>query len=355
MGIKQAYQWAIRTCNAPNVGYSQNYRNQQTVNGITFYDCSSFINYSLLAGGYKTPSYAPKNNAFVTGNMGKELIRLGAKKLSVNTAWEAGDILVANNSSAQHTEMVYKGGLAGQGGTTMGAHTGKGALENQVSINSYVSTPTNPIQWDALYRFDGGGGGGIVVPEWIKSNNYLTKAEMENNAIIVYAYLSKNGWTLNAIAGILGNMESESNINPWLWEDLTVNYNKGYGLTQWTPATKYIDWAGTEWKNPDRELDRILWEANYNVQWFKNPNAPTPVPPISFKEFTQSLEPPETLANYFLWYYEHPAVTIQPARAQQAKYWYDFLLDIPIDPTGKKKKFPVWLMCRRPRYYIVRR
>ena len=49
--INKAYSWAIQTCNAPNVGYSNAYRNQQTVGGITYYDCSSFINYALLAGG----------------------------------------------------------------------------------------------------------------------------------------------------------------------------------------------------------------------------------------------------------------------------------------------------------------
>ena len=36
--IQTAYEWAIEKCNAPNIGYSQAYRNQRTVNGITYYD-----------------------------------------------------------------------------------------------------------------------------------------------------------------------------------------------------------------------------------------------------------------------------------------------------------------------------
>lgn len=44
--INAAYTWAVNCCNLPNVGYSNIYRNQQTVNGITYYDCSSFINYA---------------------------------------------------------------------------------------------------------------------------------------------------------------------------------------------------------------------------------------------------------------------------------------------------------------------
>ena len=50
--IQSAYNWAIETCAKENVGYSQTYRNQQTVNGITYYDCSSFIWYALIAGGW---------------------------------------------------------------------------------------------------------------------------------------------------------------------------------------------------------------------------------------------------------------------------------------------------------------
>ena len=348
MGIQQSYQWAIRTCNAPNIGYSQNYRNQQTVNGITYYDCSSFINFSLLAGGYKTPRYAPMHNSFVTWNMGEEMIRLGAKKLSPNVAWKPGDILV----NPEHTEMVYQGAKAGQGGITMGAHTDEYPLADQVSINSWA-TPAS--SWAELYRFDDNGGGGeIVVPDWIKGNRYLTIEEMQNNAIIIYDYFSKKGWTINAIAGMLGNMQSESTINPWIWENLTIDHSRGYGLTQWTPATKYIEWAGSNWKSPNRELDRIQWEVDNNQQWFSNPNAPVVYPPVNFKGFTQSTDTPETLANYFLWYYEHPAVTIQPVRAQQARNWYNYLLTI--EPTKpKKRKMPVWLMAKRPKYYIVRR
>ena len=75
--INKSYTWAIQTCNSNNIGYSQTYRNQQTVNVITYYDCSSFINYALVAGGFDTPSYAPNHNAFTTYTMPAELARLG--------------------------------------------------------------------------------------------------------------------------------------------------------------------------------------------------------------------------------------------------------------------------------------
>lgn len=46
------------------------------------------------------------------------------------------------------------------------------------------------------------------------SSNTLSLSQMQLNAIYIWAYLQNEGWTLNAVAGILGNMQSESAINP---------------------------------------------------------------------------------------------------------------------------------------------
>ena len=78
----------------------------------------------------------------------------------------------------------------------------------------------------------------------ISGNKYLSQEEMENNAKEIYTYFKDKGWTLNAIAGVLGNMQQESTINPGLWQSLKeYNYSGGFGLVQWTPATKYTNWA----------------------------------------------------------------------------------------------------------------
>ena len=177
---------------------------------------------------------------------------------------------------------------------------------------------------------------------WIGGNRYLSHEEMENNATIIWEYLSAEGWTIEAVSAMLGNMQTESTINPNIWENLTVDYERGYGLTQWTPATKYIDWAGADWENGNRELDRLIYEAENGVQWFRNPSAPIVEPPITFKEFSTSTDDVTTLANYFLWYYEHPAETIQPIRAEQALEWFDFLGGIRIT----KKKMPIWMYSK---------
>ena len=50
--ITAAYNWVIRQCNAPNIGYSQAYRQGQIVNGIKYYDCSSLMSEGLTVGNF---------------------------------------------------------------------------------------------------------------------------------------------------------------------------------------------------------------------------------------------------------------------------------------------------------------
>lgn len=199
--INRAYSWAIETCNAPNVGYSQSYRNAQTVGGVTYYDCSSFINYALLAGGFETPSYAPNSNAFTTYSEASELLRLGFKEVDASGEYLAGDI----GLSGGHTEMCYRGG-SGKG-VFMGAHTANAPLANQVSIGSSSGNPDYERSFPRLFRYGDGGASGYGV-----------------SAIVA--------------AAIAGNMWQESALSPGVWENLSpglpTDLLKGYGLGQWT-------------------------------------------------------------------------------------------------------------------------
>ena len=103
---------------------------------------------------------------------------------------------------------------------------------------------------------------------WISGNRYLTMTEMQNNVDIIHYYFITKGWTENAIAGMLGNMQSESSINPGIWEGLDEVAKGGYGLVQWTPYTKYSDWAGEGWENNgQKEMERIIYELKNGLQW----------------------------------------------------------------------------------------
>lgn len=174
--------------------------------------------------------------------------------------------------------------------------------------------------------------------EWIARNSPLNLEEMQNNALIQYDLFIQNGWTLNAICGMLGNQQAESGINPNAWQNYTVNYNMGYGLVQWTPATKYIDWAGVNYNSGNRQVERILWEVENEEQWLNKEN-------MTFYEFTQSNKTPYELAMIFLRCYERPSDLNQPQRGTNANYWYEFLNGKPF-PT-KAKKMPLWFYLKR--------
>ena len=46
------------------------------------------------------------------------------------------------------------------------------------------------------------------------SSNTLNSEQQKINAEYIWRALQGEGWTLNAVAGMLGNMQSESAINP---------------------------------------------------------------------------------------------------------------------------------------------
>lgn len=71
-----AYNTCIEICNNPNVGYSQTYREGQTVGGITYYDCSSLMSYCCTVGGFLS-----SNPWFTTRSMDGYLIGAGFQKV----------------------------------------------------------------------------------------------------------------------------------------------------------------------------------------------------------------------------------------------------------------------------------
>lgn len=202
---------------------------------------------------------------------------------------------------------------------------------------------------------------------YIGESETLTNDEMHKNAQYVYEILKYiYGWSDNAIAGLVGNLQAESAINPGRWQSDNVGNNSGgYGLTQWTPATKYFEWCQSEGRADPSEMDnnieRIIYEVENNVQYYKTDGYPE-----TFKEFTTSTKTPYYLACAFAWNYERSYVVLygteaerealRQARGGNAEYWYEYLTGLQPDipdpeppvPIKVKKNMPVWMM----NYYI---
>lgn len=185
---------------------------------------------------------------------------------------------------------------------------------------------------------------------WIKGNRYLSKSEMQNNAKIVHSYLTNRGWSINAISALLGNMESESTINPAIWQGLIEGSGGGggYGLVQWTPYTNFTNWAdsnGYAWDDGDAQLKWIDEVTSSFGQWIA-----TDTYNLSFEDFKKSTQSVSWLASAFLKNFERAGVEVEEQRRSQANVWYSFLTGVTVDPetptpsTGKSKRLSKLLL-----------
>lgn len=328
-----AMNWWIQKCNDPNVGYHMDYREEQTINGITYYDCSSFVYYGLLHSGF----HLDKGGAFTTWSMGKVLKALGFKEIYIanpaNFEYHVGDILVTN-SGHHHTEIVHD---LENGGHTMGAHGRNNiALPNQVSINT-TTTLSNYHIYDYCYRWPYSGG------NWIAGGNseYFgspvkplggNNEKQINNATVIKNYWTSQGWTLEAICGFLGNVQQESTFNP----NLIEIEGTGHGIVQWTPPTdlyKVLDVLygnHDEWYDGNKQLSVILAEYQQKTgikNWGIEPQWYVELAPSNYRmqwnEYVKSTADVGYLARVWEYCYERPA-TAHPERAENAKAWYEY-------------------------------
>ncbi|EJZ8474967.1 peptidoglycan DD-metalloendopeptidase family protein [Enterococcus faecalis] len=187
---------------------------------------------------------------------------------------------------------------------------------------------------------DGSGGNdGDVPPE-------LT-TEKEKNAWAVWQFLKSKGYSEQAAAGILGNMDQESGIMPDIDEG---GGGPGYGLVQWTSpiagesgrayVQRLLAQAGIsgDYRNITTQLKLLDWHM-HNGQYI--PSAAYPYSVAEFKALTDI----GTATMAFEANFERPAVT-HPERIPLAQYWYNLLKDL-------KPSKPTWMNPVRSSYTIT--
>lgn len=186
------------------------------------------------------------------------------------------------------------------------------------------------------------------MPNYYTGNRRLNMAEMKVNAEFIWGALEPDGWTMNAVAGMLGNMQTESYINPGIWQSLDPTHPQpwGYGLVQWTPSTKYTNWCSARGIAPEKmesALARITWELENGEQFYR-----TDTYPINFKQFKVSTQTPYWLGMAFLYNYERPGDLNQPNRGRQAEFWFEYLSGIvPPPPPKETRKMPIWFYLKK--------
>ena len=146
---------------------------------------------------------------------------------------------------------------------------------------------------------------------------WLTEEQSLENAQLVVNHFVDTDWTRESLAAMIGNMRRESSINPNMYEyGYDWEEDRGYGLVQWTPRSKYWDWAVANNLAPedgDSQLARIDYEVDNNIQWIANGHALryglSDKYDFSFADFRTNAHglTVEALTEAFMWNYEGPA------------------------------------------------
>ena len=141
---------------------------------------------------------------------------------------------------------------------------------------------------------------------WISEyQRWLSESESLKNAQLVANHLIPQGWTKESVSALCGNMRHESSINPDMYEfNYDWSQDRGYGLVQWTPRSKYWNWAESRNlppRNGDSQLARIDYEVEQNIQWIPTPNYPE-----TYAQFRSSTKSMDYLVPAFTWNYERP-------------------------------------------------
>ena len=207
----------------------------------------------------------------------------------------------------------------------------------------------------------------------------IESTESLDNADEIYNQLSGT-WTLTAICGMLGNMWSESGMNPWCWQSDTVTYSGGYGLVQFTPAKStdnpmagYIDGFGVQYDGYAPNMSTSTTTSGANVRdgqaqiYAIDDNAGGKY--TSYKRHCDyaDITSVNDFSDYkqcedlwiatvgWLYYYEAPAdksYVVAQERFRRAKiFWEHFTEDPPVPPTPpkptKRDKMPLYMYLRR--------
>lgn len=212
---------------------------------------------------------------------------------------------------------------------------------------------------------------------------YFSSEEGRANVTEINGFLNGRYYTLEAQAGIIGNIMAESGLNPWLWENNSVVYTRGYGLFQFTPASGYLEqcrnnygyapnlsvteqtsgahpydgysqltafaddqlnkWVGSCWRsywNPSDYPDLYQMRTEILNQFGDGSY-------LSMNQFRQ-ITYIEYATLAFLACYEGPTIPNYQSRYDNALIAYNMIGgDVPPTPPRIGSHIPIWMMLRR--------
>lgn len=325
----------IETPNWPTIQYKQSSLNVMALQHLLRYHGYNIDADGIFGNGTKTAvvDFQSSNNLTADGAAGKDTLpALIATVSSRNTTYLA---------RAAQTLLDKFEVLTVDGDFYTGSVTATKNFQKKMGIAETGSV--NATTWLYLFGYN-------AYPNLTSTGVYASNAMVNSgltpnqfmaNARYIYNYLRGKGFTKNAACAVIGNMEHESDIDPGVWERYK-NTSKGYGLVQWTPATKflnraynlgYIANATAESANSlakttpkvlmDAELEFLISSCQNTSEFY----APTGDPyNLTFSTFKSSTMSAGTLAVIFHDYYERSADSeeIIQERSNKASAWYNY-------------------------------
>lgn len=191
-------------------------------------------------------------------------------------------------------------------------------------------------------------------------------AEQINNANIIRSFFLNEGWTLEAICGMLGCMQGESTINPAFIQgtnrsrlpnsasslsdvpnSVMINfYMEYYGDTRKAYAIGLVQWDGYSTRNGIQGQKLVNYAMDNNIQWFDGWTQMYRIRGewqydvqhgthsffnrvrvsgtyYDFNNYPYSTDTPENLAKAWTWGYERNAGG-EGYRPANARWFYDY-------------------------------
>jgi hypothetical protein len=194
--------------------------------------------------------------------------------------------------------------------------------EMMAKVAALLTTAVTTAVSDAMKTLTPNGDGGSF--DGHSSSENLTSEQKQENVQMIYDYFTDLGWSKEAICGLLGNMDWESGINPGRWQIA----GSGYGLVQWDPSSKYLDWAAANGRGADSlsgQLDYLVYSMGLGRgEWLEGlAGVPAGYRMIS-REFSLSGVAPGHLALVFMYCCKRPGKPHADERISLANYWYNF-------------------------------
>ena len=211
----------------------------------------------------------------------------------------------------------------------------------------------------------------------------FNEAENYDNSMEIYGILSSQGFNVAAVAGVCGNSQHESGLNPWRWQSDQVSASLGYGLLQWTPSTGYTSLAGatpnfstsavTQGATPEdgaRQIQafyennpakwntscwRVYWDVTTYHEYYVRTryilNTWGNGRSLTLDQF-KNITDPAYAADAFLACFEGPTVPNYSVRESTAADFYQRFTGVtpPTPPTPpdppQPQLAPIWLICK---------